>query len=391
MTFPGVRALTEVNFDVYPGEVHALVGQNGAGKSTLIKILSGEITGYDGELRLDGRPVRFSSPAEGLGAGIAVIPQELQLVSTLTAADNIFLGREPRARFGFVDPGALAEQAEAAMSALDEAVPAGPVGALEAGQRQLITIARALSLNARLLIMDEPSSSLGPSEVRRLEQLVRDLAGRGVAVVYVSHRLDEIRRLATRVTVLRDGCHVATVPGEDVDEQELVRLMAGRAVDRVQIDELPADAAEVLRVEHLSLPDPARPGGFRLRDISLSVRRGEIVGLAVLIGAGRSDFLLALTGALDRRPDGRIVLNGAAYRPESPLAARRNGLVLLPEDRQALGIFPDLSVRTNVTISRLDGISRGWFVSREREAREACAVMADTLVRCVSPLVPIST
>ena len=391
MTFPGVRALAGVDFDVRPGEVHALIGQNGAGKSTLIKILSGELSGYEGELRLDGRPVRFSSPSEGLAAGIAVIPQELQLVLTLSAADNIFLGREPAGRFGLIDRHALARQAETVLATFGERLPGGAVGNLEAGRRQLVAIARALSLNARLLIMDEPSSSLGPSEVSRLEQLVKDLARRGVAVVYVSHRLDEVSRLATRVTVLRDGRHVATVPGAQVDEQELIRLMAGRAIDRAEIGDLPADAPELLRVEHLSLPDPARPSGYRLRDVSLTVRRGEIVGLSGLMGAGRSDFLLALTGALDRRPEGRIILNGTDYRPDSPLTARRAGLVLLPEDRQDQGLLRAQTVQANVTLSRLDAVCDGWFLNREREAGEAVKLMEQTGVRCASPLVPIAT
>jgi ABC-type sugar transport system ATPase subunit/ribose/xylose/arabinose/galactoside ABC-type transport system permease subunit len=391
MRFPGVRALAEVNFEVHAGEVHALIGQNGAGKSTLIKILSGELAGYEGELRLDGRAVRFSSPAEGLAAGIAVIPQELQPVATLTAADNIFLGREPGDRFGLVDRRALARQAAAVLSTLNQAVPDGPVGNLEAGERQLVAIARALSLNARLLIMDEPSSSLGPSEVRRLEQLVRDLASRGVAIIYVSHRLDEVSRLATRISVLRDGRRVATVAGANVDEQALVRLMAGRAIERSQIPDVRAEADELLRVEHLSLADPARPGGYRLKDISLTVRRGEIVGLAGLVGAGRSDFLLALTGALDRLPEGRVIVNGAQFRPDSPVAARRAGLALLPEDRKCQGIFPHLDVRANVTIGRLGAVSTGVLVRGARETSQALQVMEQTGVQCASPFVPIST
>jgi ABC-type sugar transport system ATPase subunit/ribose/xylose/arabinose/galactoside ABC-type transport system permease subunit len=392
MRFAGVQALSDVDFDVTAGEIHALIGQNGAGKSTLIKILSGEIGDYDGELRLDGKPVRFFSPAKSIEAGIAVIPQELVLVSTLPAAANIFLGREPRARWGFIDTRALIGQAEAAMAALGESLPEGDVGTLEAGERQLVAIARALSLNARLLIMDEPSSSLGPLEVHRLEALVRDLAARGVAIIYVSHRLDEVARLATRITVLRDGRRVATIPGREVNQEGLVRLMAGRAVERAEIPALAANVPDLLRVEHLSLPDPTRPSGYRLKDISLSVRRGEIVGLSGLTGAGRSDFLLALIGALGRRPDGRIILRDAAYLPDSPVSARRAGLALLPEDRKAQGIFPDLDVLANVSISRLESVSAaGVFVSRARELQSATDMMTRTGVRAASPLVPIST
>ena len=395
MAYPGVLALSDVDFDVHPGEVHALVGQNGAGKSTLIRILSGEEVGYEGQILLDGRPVRFGSPSDGLRAGIAVIPQELQLVSTLPAADNILLGREPRGRLGLIDTDELTRQAVTALESVgaQHAVPLRevPVGHLEAGHRQLVAIARALSLNARVLIMDEPSSSIGPDEVHRLERLVRDLAARCVAVVYVSHRLDEVSRLATRVTVLRDGRHVATLPGGTIDEQEMVRLMAGRAIGRNEIHLMEAGDEELLRIEGLSLPDPARPSGYRLRDVSLSVHRGEIVGLSGLIGAGRTDLLLALTGALDRRPTGRVVVKGREYRAESPAAARRAGIVLLPEDRKDQGIFPDLDVRANITVSRLEAVSPGLLLGAAREAREAGALMERIGVRCASGSALIST
>jgi len=395
MAYPGVLAVSDVDFDVRAGEVHALVGQNGAGKSTLIRILSGEEADYQGEVLLDGQPARFASPSDGIRAGIAVIPQELQLVSVLSAADNIFLGREPLGCLGLVDTRALTRQAGEAMDQVGarHAVPLRdvPVGHLEAGHRQLVAIARALSLEARVLIMDEPSSSLGPGEVHRLEQLVRDLTARGVAVVYVSHRLDEVARLATRITVLRDGRHVATVPGGSVEERELVRLMAGRAIGIETIEIPPAGSEELLRVERLSLADPERPDGYRLRDVSLTVHRGEIVGLSGLVGAGRTDLLLALTGALERRPSGRVTVGGRLYRAESPVAARRVGIVLLPEDRKEQGIFPDLDVRANITVSRLDSVSAGPFVNPSREAGEAASLMERTGVRCASSSVPIST
>jgi rhamnose transport system ATP-binding protein len=391
MMFPGVRALFEVDFDVRPGEVHALVGENGAGKSTLVKILSGQLTGYSGEVLLDGAPVRFASPQGGLAAGISVIPQELQLVSTLTAADNILLGREPATRGGFVDAREASRQAERALSLVGEPVPAGPVGVLEAGARQLIAIARALSLDARVLIMDEPTASLGAADVARLERLVTDLAARGVAIVYISHRLDEVRRLAHRITVLRDGCRVTTVSAAGVDEREMVRLMVGRTLEARDLPPVAAGAEEVLRVEGLSLPDPHRPGGYRLRDISFSVRRGEILGLSGLVGAGRSDLLLALAGATDRRIEGRLVLDGAAFAPVSPVDALRAGVVLLPEDRKTQGIVPHQSVRANVSLGALDAVSVGGFVGRSRELREVGAVTAQTGVRMASLEVPIAS
>jgi ABC-type sugar transport system ATPase subunit/ribose/xylose/arabinose/galactoside ABC-type transport system permease subunit len=391
MSFPGVRALADVDFDVRPGEVHALVGENGAGKSTLIRVLSGQLSGYEGSVLLDGRPVRFASPRDGIAAGISVIPQELLLVSTLTAADNIFLGREPASRVGLVDRGALDRQAGRALSVLGEAVPPGPVGALEAGERQLIAIARALSLDARVLVMDEPTASLGAADVGRLERIVGDLAGRGVAIVYISHRLDEVRRLAHRITVLRDGRRVATIPAEGVDEREMVRLMVGRTLEAREVVPVPADAAEALRVERLSLPDPARLGGYRLRDVSFSIRRGEIVGLSGLVGAGRSDLLLALAGATDRRIEGRIVLDGRPFTPRSPADARRAGIVVLPEDRKAQGILAHQAVRANVSVSALETVSSGVFVRPAREAERVGRLTEQTGVRMASPLVPIAS
>ena len=392
MTFPGVRALGGVDFDVRAGEVHALIGENGAGKSTLIRILSGELSGYEGEVRLDGRPMRFDSPRAALAAGIAVIPQELQLVSTLSAGENILLGREPAGRWGFVDRRAMAETSARHLAELGgRALAPGPVGALDAGERQLVAIARALSYRARLIIMDEPTTSLGRLEIERLERVVEDLASRGVAIIYISHRLDEVRRLADRVTVLRDGVRVTTRPAAGLDESEMVRLMVGRDISRVELTGVADDAPALLRVERLSVRDPARPGGYRLRDVSLTVRRGEIVGLAGLVGAGRSDFLLALVGALDGRVEGRITLADREYRPRDPAAARRAGVMLLPEERQTQAIFPDLSVRANVTMSALERISRTGFVRTSKEGEAAGDLMRRTGVRAASDLAAIGT
>jgi ABC-type sugar transport system ATPase subunit/ribose/xylose/arabinose/galactoside ABC-type transport system permease subunit len=393
MEFPGVRALDGVDFDVRPGEVHALIGENGAGKSTLIKILSGEIADYGGEVRIGDATRRFATPREAMEAGIAVIPQELQLVSTLSAAENIFLGREPRNALGLVDARSLLDRSAGELAALGEThVPPGEiVGRLEAGQQQLVAIARALSLEARLIIMDEPTTSLGAEEAARLERLVARLSERGVAVVYISHRLDEVRRLADRITVLRDGRKVETREAAGIDEAEMVRLMVGREIPNVELAPPPADSPELLRVECFSVADPDRPGGFRVRDASLSVRRGEIVGLAGLIGAGRTDFLRALAGAFEGEISGQVRLGGREYRPSGPAAAREAGLVLLPEERKAQAIFPNLSVQENVTIAALEKVSRLGFVDRSRDAEAAGRLMRQTGVRAASPAAPIAT
>ena len=392
MSFPGVRALTGVDFSIAAGEVHALVGENGAGKSTLIRILSGEIDSYEGELRLDTRPIRFASPREAIRHGIAVIPQELLLVGALTACENVCLGQEPRSSLGLIDRQAIVDRGASALATLgEEALTRRTVRGLDTGQRQLVAIARALSLEARLVIMDEPTASLGPAEVHRLEALVDQLSSSGVAVVYISHRLDEVLRLADRITVLRDGRHVATLDAAATTEQHLVRLMVGRDIQRQTFTPVSEGAGELLRVENLSLADRSRPSGYRLQNVSFQVRRGEIVGLAGLIGAGRSDLLLALTGALDRRPDGRVVVNGRPYEPTTPAAARQAGLVLLPEERATLGIFPHQSVRANITLGALDRVSRFGFVGRAREAAAADELIAQTALKAASPLVPVGT
>ena len=392
MTFPGVRALAGIDLSVGAGEVHAIVGENGAGKSTLIRILSGEIDGYDGSLVLDGRRRRFASPREAIAHGIAVIPQELQLVGPLTASENVCLGHESRSALGLLDRRGTDARGAAVLAAFgDASLSRRVVAGLDTGQRQLVAIARALSLEARLVIMDEPTASLGPAQVERLEALVAQLAERGVAVVYISHRLDEVLRLADRITVLRDGRQIATVDASDVTAPDLVRLMVGREITRPAFEPVAAGADALLRVEGLSLPDAGRPGGYRLRDVTFTVRRGEIVGLAGLIGAGRSDLLLTLAGAMDQRSSGRIVIDGRPYAPTTPAAAREAGLVLLPEERAVLGIFPHQSVATNITIGALDRVSRFGLVDHGREGDAADALIRQTGLKAASPRVAIAT
>ncbi len=383
MEFPGVRALDGVDFDVRAGEVHALIGENGAGKSTLIKILSGEIADYGGEVRIDGELRRMDGPREAIEAGIAVIPQELQLVSSLSVAENIFLGR----------PRSLLSGAAAALETLGEThvPPEELVSHLEAGQRQLVAIARALSLDARLIIMDEPTTSLSAPEAARLERLIERLSDRGVAIVYISHKLDEVERLADRITVLRDGKRIVTREAEAVDEAEMVRLMVGRRIDRVELAPVPDDAPEVLRVENLSVADPDRPGGRRVAGVSFSLRRGEILGFAGLIGAGRTDLLLALTGALEKPVTGRVRVAGEDYRPASPAGAKAAGLVLLPEERKSQAIFPDLSVLENVVLPSQERTARAGWIDRRRSREDGEGLMRDTGVRAASAEASIAT
>jgi ABC-type sugar transport system ATPase subunit/ribose/xylose/arabinose/galactoside ABC-type transport system permease subunit len=388
-----VQALADVGFTLRAGEVHALIGENGAGKSTLVKIVCGEIGDYAGSLVVRGARRRFDSPRQALAAGIAVIPQELQMVTSLSVAENILLGREPRGPGGLVDRDELHRLARQLLDAIETSHIGTTtlLGSLDAANRQLVAIARALSFDAQCLIMDEPTASLGAAEAVHLAQVIRRLASQGTGIVYVSHQLGEVRRLADRVTVLRDGRQVITRPAAGLTEDEMVRLMCGRQIVRESLIPVGDAAPVLLRIEHLDVIDPTRPGGFRLRDVSFTVRRGEIVGLAGLIGAGRTDLLLALVGALDRTATGRIVLDGQQYVPGSPVSARDAGMVMLPEERKTSGIFPHLGIDRNITISALDRVSRWGWLNRRGERSEAERMMADTGVRAAGAAVPIGT
>ncbi len=393
MRFPGVQALSGVDFEVRAGEIHALLGENGAGKSTLVRILSGEMMPSEGTVAVDGIARRFTSPRAALGAGIAVIPQELQLVSSLTVAENIALGHEAVGVAHLVDRGVQRDRARGLLRELgaDDVHPDALVERLGPGAKQLVAIARAMALRARCLIMDEPTSSLGSADAERLSVVVSRLAERGTGIVYITHKLDEVRRLAHRLTVLRDGARVTTMNARGVTEEDMVRLMVGRAIATGTLLPVAADAHELLRVDLLSLADPDRPDGYRLLDISFTVRRGEIVGLAGLMGAGRSDLLLALVGAVERGVSGRLRLDGRDYVPLSPAEARDAGLVMLPEERKAQGILPRQSVRTNTTVSALDEVSRLGWIDRPRERETAARVLRATGVRAASDTVPIET
>ena len=390
-----MRAVSRVDFDVRAGEVHALVGENGAGKSTLGKLLTGALQGDEGEIAVHGVVQRFPSPREALAAGIAIIPQELQLVSSLDVAENISLGRE--SGDGFVDRISARTIARRHLDAVGAPHIAADtlVRDLSPGDRQLVAIARALAWEARCLIMDEPTASLGAGEEARLEQVVRTLVAGGTGVVYVSHKLDEVLRLADRVTVMRDGQRVVTREARGLSAHDLVRLMVGRDLPPSDLPRVPATAREVLRIEGLSVERAAAggegSGGARLQDVSLRLRAGEVVGLAGLVGAGRTDLLLSLVGAHGGEVRGRLWLDGREYAPRTPTHARDEGLVLLPEERKSAGIFPQLRVDHNITMSSLERVSRWGWIDRAHETGEAAGLMKRTGVRAASASVAIST
>ncbi len=369
--FPGVVALDAVDLTVTAGRVHALVGENGAGKSTLLKIVAGADRPDDGAVVLDGRPVAFAAPREALAAGITVIYQELSLVPQLSAEANIFLGMEP-ARHGVLDRGAAAARALEALRSLGaDFEPDTPAADLSVAEQQLVELARALARDARLIAMDEPTAALSHLETERLFEQIRGLCARGIAVIFVSHRLEEVRRIADDVTVLRDGRRVFTGSAAAVDDAGLIRHMVGRDVEyaRVPASVAPA-AAPFLEVRGLG-----RHGHFA--GVSLAVHRAEIVGLAGLVGAGRTEVARCLAGA-DRCDEGTMSLGGAPYDPASPRDGIARGVVYLPEDRKTQGLVLGMNVRENATLPTLSRYAVRGVIRRRAEhaaaARQTAAV-----------------
>ncbi|MGW4785818.1 sugar ABC transporter ATP-binding protein [Streptomyces sp. NPDC004230] len=384
-SFPGVRALSDVDFTARAGEVHALVGENGAGKSTLIKVLTGVYEPDAGEVTYDGAPVRFTTPLQAQQAGISTIYQEVNLVPLMSVARNLLLGREPRGRLRLIDFRRMHREADETLRSLGIRVDVRrPLRELSVGAQQMVALARAVAVDARVVIMDEPTSSLEPREVSTLFEVIRTLRERGIAVVYVSHRMEELYEICDSVTVLRDGAVVHTGRLADLDRLHLVSLMLGREIGEVRREGLTKftgshdSAAEpVLQAEGLTVR-------HRLRDVSLSLRPGEVVGLGGLLGSGRSETARAIAGALPV-DGGRVVVDGAPVRVGSTPAAIRAGISLLPEDRKTEGIVPGLSVRENIALAALPGLSRFGLVDDARIDRIVDTFMKRLRIKASSP------
>jgi rhamnose transport system ATP-binding protein len=364
-TFPGVRALSGVSFEVRAGEVHALLGENGAGKSTLIKIISGVYEPDSGSILIGGRETRFTSPEDAKRAGVATIYQELLLFPELTVAENIFLGHAPRAGMGRIDWSAMRARAEALLASLeiDDLAANQVVGALSVGNRQRVEILRALSHDARILIMDEPTAALTESDVTRLFDIVRRLRARGVGIVYISHRLDEIFTIGDRVTVLRDGAYVGARNVADTNASELVQMMVGRRIDNLFPKTTVPFGAPVLEARDI-VRHPITKG------VSLTVRAGEIVGLAGLVGSGRSELAQTLFG-ITPAESGEIRLMGEGVTIDSAETARSKGIAYVPEDRGVQGLVRPMSVLHNFSLAALGSLSRAGFIDRGAERRMA--------------------
>ncbi|MEO3860201.1 sugar ABC transporter ATP-binding protein [Acrocarpospora sp. B8E8] len=363
-SFGAVRALREVSLALPAGEAHALAGENGAGKSTLVKILSGVHRPDAGQILLDGEPVEFHGPADAQAAGVAVIYQEPTLFPDLSVAENIFMGRQPRGRLGRIDRRAMRAQAGALFTRLGVPLdPEQPARGLSIADQQLVEIAKALSRDARVLIMDEPTAALSGTEVTRLFGVARSLRDQGCAVLFISHRLDEIFDLCQRVTTLRDGGYVAGDLIADITPDDLVRRMVGRDLDALFPKQNAVPGEVALQVRRLT-----REGVFT--DISFEVRRGEIVALAGLVGAGRSEVARAVFG-IDRWDAGSVEIAGRRLRPGSPTASMALGLALVPEDRRQQGLVMDLSIERNIALPGLAEVRHGPMISRAAERLRA--------------------
>ncbi|OHX20949.1 sugar ABC transporter ATP-binding protein [Chromobacterium sphagni] len=372
--FGPVKVLENVEFNLAGGEIHALMGENGAGKSTLMKILSGVHLADAGEILLDGKPLALPDTAAAEAAGIAIIHQELNLIPQLSVMENLFLGREP-SRFGMIDFAAMRREARARLEALDAGgiSPDAEAGSLSIGQQQMVEIAKALALDARVLIMDEPTAALTEREIDTLFGLMRQLKRQGVAIVYVSHRMEEIFRICDRISVLRDGCFVGERAIAATDFDEVVRMMVGREIgDRYPKRE--AVPGEVrLKVENLADED-------MISGISFDARAGEVLGIAGLMGSGRSDILKTLFGA-KRRCEGSVSLDGQPLAAGSPAEAIAAGLAFVPEDRKSKGLVLGMSLRENATLVHLSQYARLGVVDAAAERRAVDGLIAQLRIR----------
>jgi len=382
-TFPGVRALDGVTFDLDAGEFHALVGENGAGKSTLMKVLGGvyPYPQYGGEILLDGQERRFGNVRDAETAGIAVIYQELSLVKEMSIAENIFLGREPR-RFGIIDWEAVTSRAQQLLKELHLKLdPRTPVDHLGIGQQQLVEIAKALSHDARILVLDEPTAALTDAEVETLFGILNNLRARGVGMIYISHKLNEVFRMSDRITVLRDGRTVGTERASDLDEARVIARMVGREVGDIFPQPTHEHGDFVFEARNITVEDPNVQGKRLVKGVSFAVRRGEVLGIAGLMGAGRSDLLMAIFGAHAGRTTGDVLVEGKPLRITRPADAIKHGIGFVTEDRKRYGLVLDQTILNNMTLAGLTHLSGRFLTDVDAETAAGERYMRELRVK----------
>jgi len=392
-TFPGVRALDGVSVDLNQGEIHALVGENGAGKSTLIKILAGVYPHpeYGGEILIDGSEKRFANVREAEKAGIAVIYQELSLVKDLSVAENIFLGREPR-RFGVINWETLYSRAQKLLSDLHlEIDPHTPVVNLGIGQQQLVEIAKALSQDARILVLDEPTAALTDAEVEILFGILNRLRSRGVAMIYISHKLDEVFRISDRITVLRDGRTIDTSAAHETDESNVIAKMVGREVDQIFPEPNHHWGEVVFEVRDVTVEDPAVPGKLFVDRVSFTARKGEVLSIAGLMGSGRTELLMAIFGAHPGRKSAQIYIDGKLVQINKPSDAISRGIGFVTEDRKRYGLILDQTILRNMTLAGLRRLSGRFVTNEDAEAAAGARAAGDLRIKAASVFTIVGT
>jgi D-xylose transport system ATP-binding protein len=381
-TFPGVKALDGVSFNLRSGEIHALVGENGAGKSTLMKILGGVYSHYDGEIRINGKPQRFRDVHESQQAGVAVVFQELSLVPELTVGENIFLGREP-SRLGLVQWNQLYSEAGKLLAKLGVDIdPRTPAGQLGTGRQQLVEIGKALSHEAKILVLDEPTAALTDTEAESLFTILATLRSEGIGSIYISHRLKEVFRLSDRITVLRDGRTVGTEPTSQLNERQVITKMVGREVSQLFPDVDRQRSQTIFEARHISAED--RAGKVLVNDVSFSVARGEVLGIAGLMGAGRTELLMALFGVFPGRVTGEILIDNRPVKITSAADAIANGVGFVTEDRKRSGLVLNESVIANMTLASLARVSGQFFTNESREVAASSPLFQSLRVKANS-------
>ena len=384
--FPGVIALNKVCMELHAGKVTAIIGENGAGKSTLMKILSGVYTDYEGTLLFNKEPVRFASIRDAEACGIAIIHQELNLIPYLSIRENIFLGREMENRWGFLDKKAMRIKTGSLLQRLKLNVDSETlVAELKVGQQQVVEIAKALLNDSKVIIMDEPTSAISDKEVAVLFGIINDLKSEGKTIVYISHKLDELFKIADRYVVMRDGCTIENGEMNDMTHDRLIQKMVGRDVQTVhKRPESKAPKEELLRLQNVSLRHPERKGDYILKNVSFQVAKGEIVGLFGLMGAGRTELMETLFGLRPKLMSGTIRVAGKETKFHSPSDAIKCGIALVPEDRKKDGLILGMDVRSNISLTMLDEIEEGGVLNNNKESSLAKKYIGELKIKTAS-------